>query len=67
MPTERDVYMAANMLLKQYGTEAAIFAAMNAHRLAERGDRAGQSLWISVIKAIEALEARAPAAGQSLQ
>jgi len=67
MPTQRDVYMAANMTLKQHGIEAAIFAAINADRLAERGDRPGPALWISVIKEIEVLEARVPTAGHSVQ
>ena len=61
MISDRDVYTAANLMIKQHGTEAAIFAAMNADRLAERVDRAGQALWLRVIQAIDRLAAQAPA------
>ena len=36
MATVRDVYMAANLLMKKHGVDATIFAAMAADSLAER-------------------------------
>jgi hypothetical protein len=63
MATQRNVYMAANLLIQQHGDEAAIFAAMNADSLSERGDMAGRSLWMRVIEAIKELQADAPARG----
>lgn len=61
MISDRDVYTAANLMVKQHGSEAGIFAAMNADRLAAQGDRAGQALWLRVIQAIGQLAAQAPA------
>jgi hypothetical protein len=40
---------------------------MNADRLAEKGDRAGQAVWTRVIDAVKVLEAKAPAAGVAVQ
>lgn len=67
MATIRDVYMAANLMIQQHGQEASIFAAINADSLAEKGDRAGQTLWLQVIKAIEELQRKVPGAGAMMQ
>jgi hypothetical protein len=56
MPTERNIYMAADFLLKQHGSEAAGFAALNADSLLRRGDAVGRALWLRVIAAIKELE-----------
>lgn len=44
MVTDRDVLMAANLLIRQHGAGASIFAAMNADRLPDKGDLAGKLL-----------------------
>lgn len=66
MATQRNVYMAANFLIKQHGEDAVVFAAMSADSLAERGDMMGRALWLRVIDAIKEIEARQPTAGHSV-
>lgn len=63
MPTQRNVYMAANFLVQQHGEEAPIFAAMNMESLAERGDQTGRALWLRVLEAIKEIQARKPSRG----
>jgi hypothetical protein len=63
MPTQRNVYMAANLLVQQHGKEAPLFAAMNMESLAERGDQTGRALWLRVLDAIKEIQAREPARG----
>lgn len=56
MVDEIDIYRSANLLTKQHGDEAAIFAAMQADACLEKGDHAGKATWLRVIKAIEDLQ-----------
>ena len=60
MVTSRDIYAAANLLVKQYGEEASAFAARSADNLALKGDRAGASIWLRVSRAVGDLERQAP-------
>lgn len=60
MTTDLDIYRSANLLIKQYGEEATIFAAMQADECLERGDLDGKVVWLAVIKAIEELKDTAP-------
>jgi hypothetical protein len=43
-------------MLKHYGDEADIESAIRAKELAEKGDRAGEAIWRSIIDAIRQLE-----------
>lgn len=56
MPSDRDIWRAANQCVKQHGADAAVQAAMRADELAERGDYAGQKTWLKIITAIEWLQ-----------
>ena len=56
MPDEIDIYRSANLLIKQHGDEAVIFAAMQADSCLEKGDLDGKVVWQAVIKAIEELQ-----------
>jgi hypothetical protein len=67
MTTEREVYLAANQLIKQHGRDASILAAMHADRMHEKGDYAGKRLWLRVIDAIKVLERQAPVEGERVQ
>jgi hypothetical protein len=58
-----NVYMAANLLIKQYGNDAAIFAAQSVDSMAERGDLTGRALWMRVIDAIKELQSEEPPPG----
>ncbi len=55
MVEEIDIYRAANLLIKQHGEEAALFAAMQADEFLKKGDLDGKVMWLAVISAIEEL------------
>ncbi len=52
---ETDIYRSANLLIKQHGADAAIYAAMQADECLAEGDLDGKVVWLAVIKAIEEL------------
>ncbi len=56
---------AANLLIKQYGDDAPIEAAMRADELMEAGDMGGRAVWLRVAKAIEELLDTTPPGDQS--
>ncbi len=56
MVDEIDIYRSANLLIKQHGEEAAIFAAMQADACLEKGELDGKVVWLAVIRAIEELK-----------
>ena len=60
MTEEIDIYRAANLLIKQHGDQAAIFAAQQADACLDRGDLDGKVVWLAVIEAIEELQNTAP-------
>jgi hypothetical protein len=57
MISERDIYMAAKIVMKRYGEDAATQAAMRADVLGAENDIEGQREWMRIIKAIEELQA----------
>lgn len=63
MTTQRNVYMAADFLVRQHGNEAVLVAAMSVESLAERGDVTGRDLWMRVLDAIKEIQSRKPAPG----
>ena len=56
MPTPRDIYRTANLMIKQHGEEASIHAAMKADEMLAQGNLDGKAIWLGVIKAIEELQ-----------
>lgn len=55
MTDDIDIYRSAQLLIKQYGEDAAIHGAIEADACLERGDLEGKAVWVRVIKAIEVL------------
>ncbi len=53
--SDLDIYRSAKLLIDRHGEDAAIFAAKQADKLAEAGDREGQAVWLWVLSAIEEL------------
>ena len=51
--SELDIYRAANLLMKWYGEEAAIEAAIRADARFAKGDFAGQKVWLKVLEAMD--------------
>jgi hypothetical protein len=55
MVTDLDVYRTAQVLLRQYGADAPIQAAMQYDALLEGGDLDGAAVWKWVLAAIDVL------------
>ena len=55
-----DIYRAANLLIKQHGEEAAMFAAQQADACLEKGNLDGKVVWLAVIEAIKELQDASP-------
>ena len=60
MVDEINIYRSANLLIKQHGEDAAIYAAMQADKCLEKGDLDGKVAWLTVIKAIEEIRDTEP-------
>ncbi|MEE9544697.1 MAG: hypothetical protein V3V55_03750 [Rhodospirillales bacterium] len=63
MTSDRDIYRAAKVLIKQHGDEAPIHAAMIADSLVEGGDQDGKAVWLRITKAVEELLSEEPPEG----
>ncbi|PCJ61087.1 MAG: hypothetical protein COA65_02395 [Rhodospirillaceae bacterium] len=63
MVDDIDIYRSANLLIKQHGEEAVIFAAMQADKCLEVADMDGKNTWVRVIAALEALQGKELPAG----
>ena len=50
MTSDLDIYRSAKLLIDQHGEDAPIFAAMQADKRAEAGDREGRRVWLSITK-----------------
>jgi hypothetical protein len=58
--TNVDIWRSANLLIKQFGDQAELQAAMKADEMLERNDPAGISAWKNVIDAIRELKRDKP-------
>src|SRR5262245_62019100 len=56
MISERDIWTAANMLVKRYGADAKLEAGKRADELLADGDMEGQRVWLRIIRAVEELQ-----------
>ena len=63
MIPEREIWQAANLMIKRHGAEAAVHAAMRADELLAEGDIEGAATWRAVIRAIDQLQADKPTVG----
>jgi hypothetical protein len=55
MTADLDIRRAANVLVKEYGDEAALFAARRCDALLANGDVDGERVWKNIIRAVEEL------------
>ena len=55
MPTDRDIYRSAKLLIDRHGDEAPIHAAMRADKLLDQGDLNGERVWLRIVKAVGVL------------
>jgi hypothetical protein len=64
--SDRDGWAAALLILKRYGSDAMLEAAMRTDQLLDEGDMAGAETWHRILNAIERPQAKAPAEGQKV-
>ena len=57
MILDRDIWRAANLLIREHGVDAEVVAARRADEMLERGDRDGQRVWLGIRRAIVQLQA----------
>ena len=57
MIPDRDIWRAANLLIRQHKEDAEIVAARRADEMFERGERDGQLVWLRIKRAIVELQA----------
>jgi hypothetical protein len=67
MISERDIWLAANVMVDRYGSNAGLEAAERAEELLEKGDPEGSAVWQNVLAAIENLQAEKQAPGETVQ
>jgi hypothetical protein len=60
---DTDLYRSANLLIKEYGEEAKVYASMQADACFEVGDITGKATWLRVIAAIDELQYTSPSEG----
>ncbi len=60
MISDLDIYRAARVIIKQYGQDAPIHAAMRADAMLEAGDQDGYAVWRRILRAVEELQRVAP-------
>ncbi len=66
MTPDLDIYRSANLLVKQYGEDAPIHAAMRADATLKAGDPDGYAMWKRILLLIEALQGTAPKSGEAV-
>ena len=52
MTSELDIFCSANILVKRYGEDAALEAAMRADAMLDRGDLDGCVAWKRIVRAV---------------
>jgi len=57
MIPDRDIWRAANLLIREHSADAEVVAARRADDMLERGDRDGQLVWLRIRRAIVELQA----------
>ena len=67
MIPDLDLYRSANLLVKQHGEDAPIYAAMRADRMLEKGDLDGLEVWKRILQAVEELQKVGPEPGTRVQ
>jgi hypothetical protein len=57
MMPDRDIWRAANLLIRKHSTDAEVVAARRADEMLELDDRDGQLVWLRIRRAIVELQA----------
>jgi hypothetical protein len=62
-----DIWRAAAAMVKRFGADAAVQAALRADELFEAGDEQGTATWRAIVRAIGELQRQQPRAGERVQ
>ena len=60
MVSDLDIFRSAQVLIRQHGTDAGLYAAQRVDALSEAGDMEGERTWRRVLRAIEELQNETP-------
>jgi hypothetical protein len=58
MIPDRDIWRAANLLIREHGADAEIVAARRANDMADLGDHDGRSVWLRIRRAVIEMQPR---------
>jgi hypothetical protein len=61
-----DSWRSAQLLVKQYGEDALIHAAMRADAMLEKGDLDGLAVWKRIVRAMGELQGTEPKSGEAV-
>ncbi len=66
MIPDLDIYRSAGVIIKQYGEDAPIHAAMRADATLKAGDLDGYAVWRRILRAVGELRGTAPKSGEAV-
>ena len=66
MTPDLDIYRAAGVIIKRYGEDASVHAAMRADAALETGDLDALAAWKRILKAVEELQETRPKSGEAV-
>ena len=64
---DRDIWRAANLLIKQHGQDTVFHASQRADELLERADMDGGAVWLRIHEAVQELLRERPGDGETVQ
>ena len=66
MIPDLDIHRAAGVIIKRYGEDALIHAAMRADAMLKAGDLDGSAMWKRILRVIEELQRPGPRSGEAV-
>jgi hypothetical protein len=66
MTSEIDIYRTASVLIRDYGDEADLVAAMRADAMLEKGSLDGLRVWKRVLAAVKEIQRQEPREGEAV-
>ena len=60
------IYLGANVIIKRYGEDARVHAAMRSDAMLEAGDLDAHAVWKRILQAVENLQAKKPKSGEAV-
>ena len=64
MITDLEIFRAGNTLIKRYGEDAGVEAAMRVDAMLEDGDPEGLAVWKRILRPVEGLQRAKPSSGE---